>query len=55
MISGANDFARQVIATVDSSRDAALKNALLHYIMAFPVALKVSFSFPEYRASSSVV
>lgn len=55
VISGANDFARQVIATVDSSRDAALKNALLHYIMAFPVALKVSFSFPEYRASSSVV
>ncbi|OAY49185.1 UPF0187 protein At3g61320, chloroplastic [Manihot esculenta] len=40
VISGANDFARQVIATVDSSRDAALKNALLHYIMAFPVALK---------------
>ncbi|KAJ9188345.1 hypothetical protein P3X46_003710 [Hevea brasiliensis] len=40
VISGTNDFARHVMATVDNSKDAALKNALLHYIMAFPVALK---------------
>uniref|UniRef100_A0A2P2PIV2 Uncharacterized protein n=1 Tax=Rhizophora mucronata TaxID=61149 RepID=A0A2P2PIV2_RHIMU len=40
VISGSNDFARQVIADVDGSRDAALKTALLQYITAFPVALK---------------
>lgn len=40
VIAGTNDFARQVIACVDKS-DAVLKAALLQYIMAFPVALKV--------------
>ncbi|EEF50517.1 UPF0187 protein At3g61320, chloroplastic [Ricinus communis] len=40
VISGVNDFARQVIATVDNSKDAVLKNALLQYVIAFPVALK---------------
>lgn len=41
VISGTNDFARQVISTVDLSTDVLVKNALLQYIMAFPVALKV--------------
>lgn len=41
IIAGTNDFARQVIAGVESSGDALLKKALLQYIMAFPVALKV--------------
>ncbi|KAF8380245.1 hypothetical protein HHK36_027728 [Tetracentron sinense] len=40
IIAGTNDFARQVMASVDSSSDAPLKEALLQYIMAFPVALK---------------
>ncbi|KAM7260870.1 hypothetical protein ACFE04_026345 [Oxalis oulophora] len=40
IISGTNDFAGQVIASVDNSRDGLLKNLLLQYIMAFPVALK---------------
>ncbi|KAL1818518.1 hypothetical protein ACET3Z_013387 [Daucus carota] len=40
VISGTNDFARQVISTVDLSTDVLVKNALLQYIMAFPVALK---------------
>ncbi|KAA8516037.1 hypothetical protein F0562_019216 [Nyssa sinensis] len=40
VISGTNDFARQVISSVGSSSDALLKKALLQYIMAFPVALK---------------
>ncbi|GMP43443.1 hypothetical protein CsSME_00012801 [Camellia sinensis var. sinensis] len=40
VISGTNDFARQVIASVESSNDVSLKKALLQYIMAFPVALK---------------
>ncbi|XP_048335868.2 voltage-dependent chloride channel 1, chloroplastic [Ziziphus jujuba] len=40
VVSGTNDFARQVIAGVANSSDAPLKNALLQYIMAFPVALK---------------
>lgn len=40
IIAGTNDFARQVIAGVESSGDALLKKALLQYIMAFPVALK---------------
>ncbi|KAF5733047.1 Bestrophin-like protein isoform 1 [Tripterygium wilfordii] len=40
VIAGTDDFARQVISGVKSSSDAALKNALLQYIMAFPVALK---------------
>lgn len=41
IIAGTNDFARQVIAGVESSGDALLKKALLQYIIAFPVALKV--------------
>ncbi|KAH6812104.1 Bestrophin-like protein [Perilla frutescens var. frutescens] len=40
VIAGADDFARQVIANVQSSDDAMLKKAILQYIMAFPVALK---------------
>ncbi|OMP00460.1 Bestrophin/UPF0187 [Corchorus olitorius] len=41
VISGTNDFARQVISGVENSGDdQSLKDALLHYIMAFPVALK---------------
>ncbi|XP_057980510.1 voltage-dependent chloride channel 1, chloroplastic-like isoform X2 [Malania oleifera] len=40
VISGTNDFAGSVIASVEGSRDAPLKEALLQYIMAFPVALK---------------
>ena len=42
VIAGANDFARQVIANVGCTTDASLKNALLQYIMAFPVVLKVN-------------
>ena len=45
VIAGTNDFARQVIAGVESSSDAQLKKALLQYIMAFPVALKVGSEF----------
>lgn len=42
VIAGTLDLARQVIAGVEiSSHDAPLKKALLQYIMAFPVALKV--------------
>ncbi|XP_059634162.1 voltage-dependent chloride channel 1, chloroplastic-like [Cornus florida] len=40
VISGTSDLARQVIASVENSKDAVLKKALLQYIMAFPVALK---------------
>ncbi|PIM99963.1 hypothetical protein CDL12_27536 [Handroanthus impetiginosus] len=40
VISGTNDFARQVIASVESPSDSMLKKAILQYIMAFPVALK---------------
>ncbi|CAL1409849.1 unnamed protein product [Linum trigynum] len=42
VVSGTNDFAGQIIAaSVDGSRDdAVLKNALLKYVMAFPIALK---------------
>ncbi|GLT84597.1 hypothetical protein SLE2022_028180 [Rubroshorea leprosula] len=40
VIAGANDFARQVIAGVEASGDELIKNSLLRYIMAFPVALK---------------
>jgi len=43
VISGTNDFARQVISGVDGSSNSALKSELLRYIMAFPIALKVSF------------
>ncbi|XP_076950287.1 voltage-dependent chloride channel 1, chloroplastic-like [Bidens hawaiensis] len=38
VISGTNDFARQVIVSVET--DSVLKMALLQYILAFPVALK---------------
>lgn len=40
LISGTNDIARQVIASVENSNDLPLKKALLQYIIAFPVALK---------------
>ncbi|XP_075510821.1 voltage-dependent chloride channel 1, chloroplastic-like isoform X1 [Primulina tabacum] len=40
VIAGTNDLARQVIASVSSPSDVLLKKAILHYIMAFPVALK---------------
>ncbi|GMH00523.1 hypothetical protein Nepgr_002362 [Nepenthes gracilis] len=43
VIAGTNDFASQVIATVDGSsnvKNMAIKKALLQYVMAFPVALK---------------
>ncbi|KAK3009583.1 hypothetical protein RJ639_014271 [Escallonia herrerae] len=40
VVAGTNDFARQAIASVESSSDALLKEALLQYIIAFPVALK---------------
>ncbi|KAL0339421.1 UNVERIFIED_CONTAM: hypothetical protein Sangu_1464200 [Sesamum angustifolium] len=40
VIAGTNDFAGQVIASVESPSDAMLKKAILQYIMAFPVALK---------------
>lgn len=43
VIAGTNDFARQVIATVDCRTDSLLRKALLQYITAFPVALKVNF------------
>ncbi|CAN1157456.1 UPF0187 protein At3g61320, chloroplastic [Linum perenne] len=40
VISGTNDFARQIITGVDESRDSLLKSSLLKYVMAFPIALK---------------
>lgn len=40
VIAGTNDFARQAIASIQSSGDELIKNQLLRYIMAFPVALK---------------
>ncbi|XXG85162.1 hypothetical protein AAC387_Pa11g0299 [Persea americana] len=40
VIAGTNEFARGVMAGVESEGDAGLKKALLQYIMAFPVALK---------------
>lgn len=53
VIGTANDFARQVVAAVEnSSGDAPIKEALLQYIMAFPVALKVSFQDSNYSNSS---
>ena len=39
VISGTNDFARQVIVSVET--ESVLKTAILQYILAFPVALKV--------------
>ncbi|CAN1237035.1 UPF0187 protein At3g61320, chloroplastic [Linum grandiflorum] len=40
VISGTNEFARQIVTGVDGSRDSILKSALLKYVMAFPIALK---------------
>ncbi|KAF8027045.1 hypothetical protein BT93_E0077 [Corymbia citriodora subsp. variegata] len=45
VIAGADDFARQVISTVEGNEDSALKKALLEYIMAFPVALKCHVTY----------
>ncbi|KAG5231346.1 UPF0187 protein [Salix suchowensis] len=45
VISGTNDFARQVISGVDGSSNSALKSELLRYIMAFPVALKCHVTY----------
>ena len=46
VIAGTHDFARQVAAIVDDGggggNNFAIKHALLHYIIAFPIALKVS-------------
>ncbi|XP_055810763.1 voltage-dependent chloride channel 1, chloroplastic-like isoform X3 [Solanum dulcamara] len=50
VIAGTNDFARQVIACVDK-RDDMLKEALLHYIMAFPIALKCHIVYDSDIAS----
>lgn len=41
VIAGTNDFARQIISGVENSGDAEVKKALLQYVVAFPVALKV--------------
>lgn len=41
VVAGTNDFARQIISGVENSGDAELKKALLQYVVAFPVALKV--------------
>ncbi|KAI3693378.1 hypothetical protein L6452_33213 [Arctium lappa] len=38
VVSGTNDFARQVIVSVE--KDCGLKTAILQYVMAFPIALK---------------
>lgn len=40
IVAGANDFSRQVIASVRITGDARLRKAILQYTMAFPVALK---------------
>lgn len=45
VIAGTNDFARQVIASVASPGDVTLRKAILQYIIAFPVALKVVFAY----------
>lgn len=42
VISGTHDFARQVMAVAESPGDLPIKKALLQYIMAFPIVLKVS-------------
>lgn len=53
VIAGANDFARQIISAVENSGDAQLKKALLQYIVAFPVALKVcEFQFFDVNCSN---
>ncbi|KAG8363322.1 hypothetical protein BUALT_Bualt19G0010300 [Buddleja alternifolia] len=45
VIAGTNDFARQVIASVESPNDSLLKKAILQYVMAFPVALKCHITY----------
>ncbi|OIW12357.1 hypothetical protein TanjilG_32473 [Lupinus angustifolius] len=40
VIAGAHDFARQVMASVESHDDYPIKKALLKYIIAFPIVLK---------------
>ncbi|XP_060213301.1 voltage-dependent chloride channel 1, chloroplastic-like [Lycium barbarum] len=50
VIAGTNDLARQVIGCVDK-RDDVLKEALLQYIMAFPVALKCHILYGSDMAS----
>ncbi|KAL8028213.1 hypothetical protein ABFS82_14G141200 [Erythranthe guttata] len=40
VVSGTNDFARQVIASAVGPDDSVLKTAILQYVVAFPVALK---------------
>ncbi|XP_044501282.1 UPF0187 protein At3g61320, chloroplastic-like, partial [Mangifera indica] len=40
ILAGTNDFASMVISSVDNSADESIKELLLRYIMAFPVALK---------------
>lgn len=42
VIAGTQDFARHVVGGVDNPGDMPIKKALLQYIMAFPIALKVS-------------
>ena len=42
IIYGTSDFAREVITCVDDLNDEVIKRCLLQYIMAFPIALKVS-------------
>lgn len=49
IIAGTDDLARQVIANVQSPDDVILKSAILKYIMAFPVALKVFIFNTNYR------
>lgn len=41
VISGTHDFARQVMAVSEKPGDLPIKKALMQYIMAFPVVLKV--------------
>ncbi|PHT48348.1 UPF0187 protein, chloroplastic [Capsicum baccatum] len=51
VIAGTNDFARQVITACVDKRDGVLKEALLQYIMAFPVALKCHIVYGSDLAS----
>lgn len=49
IITGTNDLARQVISSVHGSGDELIiRDALLRYIAAFPVALKVCCIPPSY-------
>ena len=54
VVAGAHDFALQVMAAVESPSDFPLKKALLQYIMAFPVVLKVGMVFVFVGFSSSL-